>query len=73
MRPQVRKSFDARRGKPKRWAYVVDCDAAAAAEAGATEVEPKQGILEWCVWAGKGGAWELLGMRAGAGYWSRVS
>lgn len=44
---QVRKSFDARKAKPKMWAYVVDVDAAAATKAGAAGLEPKQGQLEW--------------------------
>jgi hypothetical protein len=43
----VRKAFDARRYKPKMWAYVVDVDAAAAAAAGAAGLEPRQGLVEW--------------------------
>jgi hypothetical protein len=43
----VRKSFDARR-RERRFTYVVDVSAAAAAKAGAWGLQPKQGSLERC-------------------------
>ncbi len=44
---QVRKSFDARKAKPKMFAYVVDCDVAVGLESGALETEERSGLLEW--------------------------
>ncbi|KAK9829431.1 hypothetical protein WJX72_005837 [[Myrmecia] bisecta] len=42
----VRKSFDARKGKPKKFSYVVDVDVGAAMAAGAATQYAKQGQLE---------------------------